>query len=58
MVFARETKSESILVAFNASASEKMITLDLPHTPKILFGAATVTGNKISLPPRSGVVLK
>lgn len=58
MVYARETKSESILVAFNASASEKTITLDLPRTPKILFGNATVTGNKLSLPPRSGVVLK
>jgi cyclomaltodextrinase len=58
MVYARETKNESILVAFNASASEKTITLDLPYTPKILFGAATVAGTKITLPPRSGAVLK
>ena len=58
MVYARETKNESILVAFNASASEKMITIDLPHMPKVLFGAATVAGTKISLPPRSGAVLK
>jgi hypothetical protein len=58
MVYERETKNEKITVMFNASTSARKVEHNLSNDPKILFGSLTIDGNHLTLPPRSGVVLK
>lgn len=58
MVFARTCKDETVMVAFNASASSRTFMLNLPHPPKTLFGSPEIAGSQVTVPPRSGVVLK
>jgi neopullulanase len=58
MVYERETKSEKITVIFNASTTTRKVELSLANAPKILFGSPKVDGAHITIPPRSGVVIK
>jgi neopullulanase len=58
MVYAREHEGESLIVAFNASASEKTVNLNMPSAPEVLFGSPRVETGGLTLPPRSGVVWK
>ena len=58
MVFSRSYEGTDITVAFNVSNKELIFDLHTSTKPQILFGSPSVSGGKISIPPRSGVVLK
>ena len=58
IVYARDHEGETLLVAFNASERHKTVSLNLTGQPTILFGTPTMKGNQLTLPPRSGVVIK
>lgn len=58
MVFARTLKDDTVITAFNASNTNRHFDYDFGRTPKILFGTPVIDGNRINLPPRSGIVLK
>ena len=58
IVYARDHEGETLLVAFNASERHKTVSLNLTGQPTILFGTPTMKGDQLTLPPRSGVVIK
>ncbi len=58
MVFSRTYKENNLTVAFNVGTEERSFELAFNKKPKILFGNPVILGNKITIPPRSGVVLK
>jgi neopullulanase len=58
VVFARATEKETIIVAFNTAVEERTIELNFEKKPRVLFGKPLIQGNKLTIPPRSGVVLK
>lgn len=58
MVFMRSHKNENMTVAFNVSAEEKTVELALGKKHKVLFGKPHIEGNQVTIPPRSGVVIK
>jgi glycosidase len=58
MAYMRSHENENITVAFNVSNEEKTIELPFEKKPKVLFGKPVIDGNKVTIPPRSGVVLK
>ncbi|HET7145381.1 MAG TPA: alpha-amylase family glycosyl hydrolase, partial [Anaerolineales bacterium] len=57
MAFERSHKKERLIVAFNTSKEVKIIELDVNKKPNVLFGKPGISGNKITIPPRSGIVL-
>lgn len=58
MAFSRLYKNENVMVAFNVSNEEGTVELPLGKKPHVLFGKPVISGNKIMIPPRSGIVLK
>lgn len=58
MVFARSLKDETILTAFNASNTRKSFEYKFEAAPRALFGSPGFTGHHVTVPPRSGVVIK
>ncbi|MDP1715276.1 MAG: glycoside hydrolase family 13 protein [Anaerolineales bacterium] len=58
MAFMRSYKNENITAAFNVSNEEKTIGLSFEKKPRVLFGKPVVSGDQITIPPRSGIVLK
>jgi neopullulanase len=58
MVFMRSYKNENVIVAFNVSNVEKKVELAFGKKPQVLFGRPVISGSQISIPPRSGIVLK
>jgi neopullulanase len=58
VAFERSSQKETIIVAFNTAAEERTVELPLGKKPRILFGKPVIEGNKVSIPPRSGIVLK
>ena len=58
MVYSRSDNKESLFVAFNVSNEERTVELPLSKKPHILFGKPEISGNQITIPPRSGVVIK
>ena len=58
MAFMRSYKNENVTVAFNVSNEEKSIELSFEKKPHILFGRPVISGDKITIPPRSGVAIK
>lgn len=58
MVFMRSHNKENVTVAFNVSAEEKTVELALEKKHKVLFGKPRIEGNQVTIPPRSGVVIK
>jgi neopullulanase len=58
MAFTRTIKNETITIAFNVSKEEKTIELSLGKKPGVLFGKPVISGNKILIPPRSGIVIR
>jgi glycosidase len=58
MAFARTDNKETIMVAFNVSAEERTIELPFEKKPHVLFGKPSIHENRVTIPPRSGVVLK
>ena len=58
MAYLRSYENENIIVAFNVSTEEKSIEIDFSKKPQVLFGKPVISGNKVTIPPRSGVVVK
>ncbi|MBI5354474.1 MAG: alpha-amylase [Chloroflexi bacterium] len=58
MAFARTYKESKLTVAFNVSNEARTIELPLEKKPHILFGKPVIAGNQVTIPPRSGIVLK
>ncbi len=58
MAFSRTLKKDTVVVAFNVSKEERQVELPLPQKTEILFGNPAISGNKITIPPRSGVAIK
>jgi neopullulanase len=57
MAYSRTHKNETLMVAFNTSTHEQTIELPLASKTKILFGKPAISGNRLTIPPRSGIVL-
>jgi neopullulanase len=58
MAFSRTCDSEKVLAAFNASAAQRTIELPAGKSPVILLGRPIISGNRVTIPPRSGIVIK
>ena len=58
IVYARDYEGETVFVAFNASEKNKTVAVSLPGEPTILFGKPTINNGQLTLPPRSGIVVK
>ena len=58
MAYSRTYKNETIFIAFNASNEEKTLELPLGKKPQALFGKPVISGSNVTVPPRSGVVIK
>ncbi|MCE7858478.1 MAG: glycoside hydrolase family 13 protein [Chloroflexi bacterium CFX2] len=58
MVFCRTLGHETITIAFNASNTTKSFDYKQSDSPQILFGTPGITGQIITVPPRSGIVVK
>jgi neopullulanase len=58
LVFTRSYEGETIYVAFNVAEEERSAELWLGKNAKVLFGKPTISGNQVTIPSRSGVVLK
>jgi cyclomaltodextrinase / maltogenic alpha-amylase / neopullulanase len=58
MVFTRSYKKEKLTVAFNVSNEGKALELIFEEKPIALFGKPVFSGGHITIPPRSGIVLK
>lgn len=58
MVYAREQKSETLTVLFNASTVTRTITLKFENPPKVLLGSLSIEGDQVVIPARSGAVVK
>jgi len=59
MAFSRTLNEQTLIAAFNASDEERK--LEIPGSaqkPRVLFGNPTIMGNQLTIPPRSGVVIK
>lgn len=57
MAFSRMYKNDTISIAFNVAYEERTLELHHAKKPDILFGNPLIRGNKITIPPRSGVVI-
>ncbi len=58
MAYTRSYQDEKVTVAFNVSNNEQTVELSFEKKPEILFGNPVISGNKITIPPRSGVAIK
>ena len=58
MAFTRTYKNEVVLTAFNASTTMRTFEYAFEKKPNILFGRPEIEGNRITIPPRSGVVIE
>ena len=58
VAYAREHEGERILTVINTADVEKTIHLPLDKKAKVLFGSPTIKGDQITIPARSGVVIK
>ena len=58
MAFARTYKEETVVIAFNTSNSPKTFGYKFDKKPHVLFGNPEISGDRITIPPRSGIVLK
>ena len=58
MAYIRSHHNEKVTVVFNVSSEEKTIELAFIKKPHVLFGKPVISGNKVTIPPRSGVVMK
>ena len=58
MAFSRTYKETTLTVAFNVGTEERSFEMAFSKKPKILFGNPAISGNQITIPPRSGVVIK
>jgi glycosidase len=58
VVFSRSYKTETLTIAFNVAKEERTVSLHFEKNPNVLFGSPKIAGDQITIPPRSGVVLK
>lgn len=58
LAYSRTYKNETIHIAFNVSNEERSLEMSLGKKPRALFGAPIISENKITIPPRSGIVIK
>jgi len=58
MAYMRSYKTEKVTVAFNVSNEEKTISLSFEKKPHVLFGEPVISGDQVTIPPRSGIALK
>ncbi len=58
IAYARTHKTEDTIIAFNVSNEEHTVELPLGNKPRILFGKPKISGNQVTIPPRSGIVIK
>jgi neopullulanase len=58
VAFTRTEDDETLTVVLNAAVEEKTIDLSLSKNPHVLFGHPVIEGDKVTIPPRSGVVWK
>jgi len=58
MAYVRSFQNEKVTVLFNVSNEEKTVELQLEKNPNVLYGKPAIAGNRVTIPPRSGVVLK
>ncbi len=58
LAYSRSYNNEIFTIAFNTSKEEKTIELIFEKKPQVLFGNPGIAGNHITIPPRSGIVLK
>jgi maltooligosyltrehalose synthase len=58
MAFARELDGESIVTVFNTASEAKTVHLPLGKKVKSIFGNPAIDGEQVTVPARSGVVIK
>lgn len=58
MAFARTYKEDTVVIAFNTSNSPKTFEYKFDKKPHVLFGKPEISGDRITVPPRSGIALK
>ena len=58
MAYIRSHFNEKVTVVFNVSNEAKTIELPFIKKPQVLLGSPVIAGNQITIPARSGVVLK
>jgi cyclomaltodextrinase / maltogenic alpha-amylase / neopullulanase len=58
VAYARVHEGEEIITAINTADEERTIQLPLGKKPKALLGKPTITGDQVTIPARSGVVIK
>ncbi len=58
MAFARYDNKEKLVTIFNVSAQPQTIEIGFASPPAAVFGNPVIDGNKITIPARSGVVVK
>jgi neopullulanase len=58
VAYSRNLRDETVITAFNTAEEEKTIELQFASNPEILFGNPAINGSQITIPPRSGIVLK
>jgi cyclomaltodextrinase len=58
MFFSRTLENEKVIMGFNVSTQSRTVELPLSGNLSVLFGHADISGNRVTLPGRSSVVLK
>ena len=58
MAYARTHKNEDTIIVFNVSEEDKTVELPIENKPRILFGKPKISGKQVTIPARSGAVIK
>jgi neopullulanase len=58
LAYSRSYRNETLITAFNTSNEDKPLELPLDKKPHVLFGKPVISENQVTIPARSGVVLK
>ena len=58
VAYSRTLDNETLFNAFNVSDEERTLELPLKNAVQPLFGSPGVAGNRVVIPPRSGIVVK
>ena len=58
VAYAREHDGERIITVINTADAEKTINLPLDKKAKVLLGSPAIKGDQITIPARSGAVIK
>ena len=58
MAYARVHKDEEIVIAINVADEERTVPLPVRKKAKAIFGNPSINGDQVTIPARSGVVIK